>query len=121
MSSISDLDHKRIDAQVYKDKIVESHYISDASKGVRRKLHKKTWTFQRVIGSGTFGDVRLEVCDDGTEHAAKKLRYFDGKVEDKEYKKELLALVEFSKPKVRIQLVSLNFFKLMHIDLSTRK
>jgi hypothetical protein len=100
MSTLSDLDHKRINAQVHGNRIIETHYLSDPSKGIRRRPYIKTWTVQRVIGSGAFGDVRLETCEDGTARAVKKLRSVDGSLEDKEYEKELLALVEFSKPKV---------------------
>ncbi len=100
-SYLSDLEHKRIEARVHKDRVTETYYISDSSQGARRKAQKKTWKVERIIGSGTFGEVRLEVCDEGKERAVKKIRTAGAALKVKECEKELKALLEFSKPKVR--------------------
>jgi hypothetical protein len=111
-SYLSDLEHKRIEARVHRDRVTETYFISDVRKGIRRKAEKKTWRVKEVIGRGSFGQVRLEVCEDGQntarERAVKKINLglaSAGNKRDKDtlrarqYENELKALLEFSKPK----------------------
>lgn len=112
-SYLSDLEHKRIEARVHRDRVTESYFISDIRKGIRRKVEKKTWKVKEVIGRGSFGQVRLEVCEDGEnttrERAVKKItldlavagnRGDKDTLKARKYENELKALLEFSKPKV---------------------
>jgi ribosomal protein L15 len=100
MSYLSDFERKRIKASVYDHIVLETHYISDPVKGIRRKPQIKKWRVGKLIGSGAFGEVRLETCEDGTNRAVKKIKDVGGSFKMKKYEKELLALLEFSKPKV---------------------
>ncbi len=92
--------------------MTETHFITDIGKGIRRKA-EKTWRVKELIGHGSFGQVRLEVCDDGQsiarERALKKItlssaisgnKIDKGSLRAKQYENELKALLEFSKPKV---------------------
>jgi len=115
-SYLSDLEHKRIEARVHRDRVTETYFISDIRKGIRRKAEKKTWRVKEVIGRGSFGQVRLEVCEDEQnavrERAVKKITLdltSTGNKRDKDtlrtrqYENELKALLEFSKPKVCVR------------------
>lgn len=101
MSHVSDLDHRRLDATVYPDCVVEVHRISDISRGLRKVLVTKIWRTERVLGRGTFGEVHLQVQDREPElRRAVKVILTHGRMSDVDCKRELTALLEFTKPKV---------------------
>ena len=67
MSHISDRDHRRIEATILPDCIVESHQISDAARGLRRVRITNLWRTERALGHGAFGEVLLQALDNDTE------------------------------------------------------
>jgi len=99
----SDIDHWCINASVYKDRVEEVHYLSDPKRNVRRMQQIKTWHVAQLIGRGGIGDVRLEINrEDGEVRAVKRMVMLNQNLSNSEFEKELEALLEFSKPKVRL-------------------
>lgn len=97
----SELEHWRINATVYKERVEEHSYISDPAKQIRRKLHTRVWHIEQVLGRGGFGEVRLERNKtDGQVRAVKRITRIGAAVNEMEWERELKALLEFSKPKV---------------------
>lgn len=97
----SDADHWQINATVYKDRVEETHYITDPARNIRREPVTKIWDVGDLLGRGTFGDVRLEMNrDDGKVRAVKRIVLAGTDMSNDEYMKELKALLEFTKPKV---------------------
>lgn len=101
MSHVSELDHRRLDATVYPDCVVEVHRISDISRGLRKVPITKIWLTERILGRGTFGEVHLQSQDRQPDNKrAVKVISTQGRMSDVECKRELTALLEFTKPKV---------------------
>jgi serine/threonine protein kinase len=101
MSSKSDIDHWYINATVYKDRVEEIHYITDAARNIRRRPQTRVWQVQQSLGRGGFGEVRLERSkEDGKARAVKRIATTNTALSNSECEKELKALLEFSKPKV---------------------
>lgn len=101
IASKTDVQHLYINATVYKDRVEETHYITDPARNIRRRPQTKVWQTERILGYGSFGDVRLEKnIEDGKERAVKKIRTRNKALSNNECEKELKALLEFSKPKV---------------------
>ena len=100
MAHVSDSDHRKIEATILPDCVVESHQISDAARGLRRVQITKLWRTERVLGHGAFGEVLLQSLDNDTEkkRALKVIRGL-GVTQD-EFQRELTAMIEFTKPKV---------------------
>lgn len=95
-----DIDHWRIDAIVFKDRVEEIHYISDPARNVRRQQKKISWDVEKFLGRGGFGEVRLERNkEDGQARAVKRITTASNFLSNSECTKELRALLEFSKPK----------------------
>jgi calcium/calmodulin-dependent protein kinase I len=107
MASKSDIDHWQINATVYTDRIEEVHYITDSSRNIRQHPETKVWMIQRYLGSGGFGEVRLEKnIEDGEVRAVKRNMIKGTDMSSDEYRKEIKALLEFSKPKlIQIRIV----------------
>lgn len=111
LSSKSDLDHWRISATVYKDRVEEQRYITDTARGIRRRQYTKVWYDDELLGRGGFGEVRLQKSEtssgsgsgrgDAETRAVKRIPLAGKGWSDRECEKELKALLEFSKPKVR--------------------
>ena len=100
MSHISDSDHRKLEATVLPDCMVESHQISDAARGLRRVHVTKLWRTERVLGYGTFGEVLLQALDNDIEKK-RALKVIRGvKMTPDEFQRELTAMIEFTKPKV---------------------
>ena len=105
MSHFSDSDHRRIEATIYPDYcVVESHLISDASRGWRRVPVTKVWRTERLLGHGGFGAVHLQSqdSDKDTKRALKIIPTKGVKLSLKDCERELTAMIEFAKPKVDI-------------------
>lgn len=101
MAAKTDIQHLLVDATVYEDRVEERHYITDPSRNIRRRPYTKVWQTDRILGHGSFGDVRLERNkEDGKERAVKKIRTMGTSLSSVDFEKELKALLEFSKPKV---------------------
>jgi hypothetical protein len=101
MSHVSDFDHRRLDATVYPDCVVEVHRISDIAQGLRKAAVTKIWRTECVLGRGAFGEVHLQVQDkDAQSKRALKVIPTRGRMSSVECERELTALIEFSKPKV---------------------
>lgn len=111
MSYLPDLDHCKLEA-VFPDtedeedeerQVLHYEYASPAQCGLQSTRIVRRWCRQELLGSGSFGDVWLEVMEDqpDVKRAVKviqKKRMKDAKID---YTKELKALAEFSKAKVR--------------------
>jgi len=96
----SDIEHWHINATVFKDRVEETHYISDPARNVRRRPNKTIWQVERLLGRGGFGEVRLERNkEDGKARAVKRIATTSATLSKSECEKELKALLEFSKPK----------------------
>lgn len=101
MSHISDSDHRKIEATVQPYCVVELHQISDATQGLRKVQVTKLWRTERIIGHGTFGEVWLQALDNDTRKK-RALKVIHGvKMTPEECQRELIAMIEFSKPRVR--------------------
>ena len=103
MSTISDSEHRRLDAVVYHDyRVEETHLISDASKGLRKVPQTIVWLKERFLGGGGFGKVYLQVreSDKNAKRALKVIQKAEWKLDSTDFERELMAMIEFSKPKV---------------------
>ena len=100
MSHISDSDHRKLEATILPDCVVESHQITDTARGWRRKQITKLWRTERILGRGGFGEVLLQALDNDTEkkRALKVIRGVN--MTQDECQRELTAMIEFTKPKV---------------------
>ena len=107
MSYLPDLANCKLEAVFPADKdeegqVLHYEYTSSAKSGPRSNRIVKRWRRQELLGSGSFGDVWLEVMENqpDTKRAVKviqKRRMKDAKID---YTKELKALAEFSRAKV---------------------
>jgi calcium/calmodulin-dependent protein kinase I len=101
MTSKSDIEHWHINAKVYKDRVEEIHYITDPARNIRRKPQTEVWQVKQFLGRGGFGAVRLEENkEDSKKRAVKRIQTTTTSLSNSHFKKELKALLEFSKPKV---------------------
>lgn len=101
MSHVTDFDHRRLDAMVYSDCIVEVHRVSDIALGLRKVAVTKIWRTERILGRGAFGEVQLQVQDkDPESKRALKVIPTRERMSNAECERELTALIEFTKPKV---------------------
>jgi serine/threonine protein kinase len=111
MSYLSDFEHTKLDAQVYPEGVVfQKYYISDPISGRRRVPKTKVWKVERLLGKGSYGEVRLEVYSEGNERRAVKRIWARGSTFKVAYERELKALLEFSKPKYKESAVFVEFF-----------
>lgn len=109
MSYLSDFEHTKLDAQVFPGCVVQKHYISSATSGQRRVPITKVWKIEKLLGKGTFGEVRLEIHAEQNEQRAVKRIWTTGTEFKKSYERELKALLEFSKPKYKESAVFVEF------------
>lgn len=102
MSHVSDTDHCRLDAIIRPDCIIESHEISDASRGWRRVPVTQIWRTVRLLGRGGFGEVHLQSLDSdkNTQRALKIISTRGLTMSEADCQRELVAMMEFRKPKV---------------------
>ena len=113
MPPLSDLEHYEIETEILKDgnEVVNYEYITDARLGLRNAKVELRWYRQANIGQGSSSDVWLEVQRGNPEakravKAISKRRLLENNVD---YKRELKALTEFSKPKYRQKGVFVDF------------
>lgn len=100
MSHVSDSDHRRLEVTILPDCIVESHQISDVTRGLRKVQITKVWRTEGVLGRGAFGEVLLQALDNDLEKK-RALKVIHGvKMTPDECQRELTAMIEFTKPKV---------------------
>jgi hypothetical protein len=101
----SDIEHWYINATVYKDRVEEIHYITDPARNIRRRPQTRVWQVEQSLGRGGFGEVRLEKSkEDGKARAVKRIATTSTTLSNSECEKELKALLEFSKRKVKSNL-----------------
>jgi hypothetical protein len=81
--------------------VEEIHYITDPARNIRRRPQTKVWRIERFLGRGGFAEVRLEKREGGEVRAVKRIPTASENLSINECEKELKALLEFSKPKVR--------------------
>ena len=82
-------------------------HVSDPAKGIWRVRTEEKWTHVRDLGSGTYGDVRLEECTmgpcQGRFRAVKELRKPAASVLKTSLSGELKAIFKFSHERVTIK------------------
>jgi hypothetical protein len=103
MSPVSESEHCKIEAKVDNQyNVVENHEISDPSRGLRRVPVRVVWQAERLIGQGGFAKVYLQYREGNADkkRALKVIQAMGQKMSDEECRRELLALIEFTKPKV---------------------
>jgi serine/threonine protein kinase len=97
----TDIDHWKINATVYKDRVEEAHYITDPARNIAPSLQTKVWKVQKYLGRGAFGEVRLEENLAGKEaRAVKRIITESTDLNSEHCEREIKALLEFSKPEV---------------------
>lgn len=101
MSHFSDTDHCRLEVIVHPDCIIESHEISDASRGWRRVPVTKVWRTERLLGRGGFGEVHLQSLesDKDAKRAVKVIPTRGLTMSEADCQRELVPMMEFRKPK----------------------
>jgi calcium/calmodulin-dependent protein kinase I len=103
MSHFSDSDHRRLDAKVFPDNtVVESDEISDVARGLRRVPVTRVWRTERLLGEGGYGQVHLQF-QEGDKDAKRALKIIPTrgmKLSLTDCQRELMAMIEFTKPKV---------------------
>jgi hypothetical protein len=103
MPHVSDSDHRRLEAVVFADHcVVESHQISDASRGLRRVPVTRVWRTERLLGRGGYGEVHLQ-SQESNKNAKRALKVIPTrgvKLSLEDCQRELTAMIEFTKPKV---------------------
>jgi hypothetical protein len=80
-------------------RILQDNNYSTADRSTRNSRVDKRWVRQECLGRGSFGEVWLEVREG--EPCAKRAVKEIQKTRDFDYMKEVQAMVEFSKIKVR--------------------
>jgi hypothetical protein len=63
MSHVSDSDHCRLEAVVFPDSVVESHQISDASRGLSKSPAHESMANRASTRPSGFGEVHLQSQD----------------------------------------------------------
>jgi hypothetical protein len=116
MNAESDLlDHFKLEADIHPDFVLHTSYEGHRTGTRRKQKVEKKWYIWRQLGSGFFGEVRLEV-DSPDERLADTRAV---KVLDKnrlrahgiDYKRELTALAKFAKAQVRSALITAQKFR----------
>ena len=109
MTFLPNLAHCKLEAVFPEDQdeeeegqVLHYEYISSAKSGPQSSKIVKRWRRQELLGSGSFGDVWLEVLQDQPDmkravKVVQKRKMKDAKID---YTKELKALAEFSRAKV---------------------
>lgn len=111
MSFRTDLDHCKLEAVFTtgeeEERVLHYEYISNSALGIRKARVEKKWLRKGCLGRGSFGDVWLEEREDkpDVKRAVKEIRREMVRGMGADWVKELGALVEFSKTKVRMLLV----------------
>lgn len=100
MSRNSLADHWKIRATVYDDRVEEIHLITDRERNIRRQERKVVWHRDKILGRGTYGEVRLELNRENKKLRAVKRITTNVAPNHNGYPEELKALLEFSQPKV---------------------
>ena len=113
MPPLSDLDHYKIETEILGDgnEVVSYEYVTNGRLGLRNAKFEQRWYRQANLGQGSSSDVWLEIQKDKSESkravkAISKRRLLENKVD---YRRELKALTEFSKPKYRQKGVFVDF------------
>lgn len=103
MPPLSDLDHYKIETDILGDgnEVVSYDYVTSSALGLRRVKREQRWCRVAKIGQGSSSDVWLEIQKGNSESkravkSISKRRLLENKVD---YRRELKALTEFSKPK----------------------
>ena len=91
------LDHFKLEAEFLPGCTEHTTYRSDRAQGLRKVKIVKRWTKRQGIGAGSFGEVWLEVEDDGSERAVKKISKSKCTLNRIDYVKELAAMAVLSK------------------------
>jgi hypothetical protein len=116
MSLADDLSDDKLETTIRKnpERVFHVEYTSDLARGLKKVAVVKKWSPQRHLGAGSFGTVRLEQLEDDSGKLGRDSGVYRAvKILDKiqlarlkiDYKKELLALSKFSKPKVGIHII----------------
>ena len=100
--SLDLIEHFRQDAVITRECITHIEYRACRARGIRKEKVEKRWYRERTIGHGAFGRVWLEVTREDDDVQKRALKIIDKSRMlslNVDYKKELLALLKFSKTK----------------------
>lgn len=109
MALSQDLDDYKLEAEINRslNLVVHRHERADWARGLRKVVVEEKWSMREgVLGAGSFGTVHLQrrqTVNKGSrlkERAVKQLRKSDMERTQVDFRKELLALVKFSRAKV---------------------
>ncbi|RFU35445.1 hypothetical protein B7463_g863, partial [Scytalidium lignicola] len=105
-------------ATVRPDCIIEYHEISDTSRGWRRVPVTKVWRTERLLGRGGFGEVHLQSLesDKNAKRALKVIPTRGLTMSEADCQRELIAMMEFRKPKFKEAAVFVHFFGWFRTD-----
>ena len=113
MPPLSDLDHYKIETEILGNgrEVVSYEYRTDVGLGIRNERLEQRWYRIANLGQGSSSDVWLEIRKGKTDSkravkAISKRRLLETEVD---YRRELKALTEFSKPKYRQKGVFVDF------------
>ena len=113
MPPLSDLDHYKIETEILGNgkEVVNYEYRTDVALGIRNERFEQRWYRNANLGQGSSSNVWLEIQKGKVESqravkAISKRRLLETMVD---YRSELKALVEFSKPKYRQKGVFVDF------------
>ena len=105
-SAASDsLAHFKLEAEIFPTYTSHISHKTDRARGRRKEKVEKRWYKDKVLGHGSFGEVYLEVCrqEDNTvdTRAVKRVEKAKMRSWKVDYKRELIALAQFSKVQVQ--------------------
>jgi hypothetical protein len=100
----------KLDTTFCVDHVLHTTYLIDLGLSLHKAAVEKKWFPKQELGAGTFGTVRLQSTDKGEQRAVKAIRKTLALKYRVDHKRELAALAEFSRAKVRQVLYHLEVF-----------
>ncbi|KAF7856295.1 hypothetical protein EAF04_009823 [Stromatinia cepivora] len=111
MSILGNLNDWKLQTSFDGPNFIHTSYQADWENGRRRKEIVEEWQNEGTLGHGGFGKVSLqgEVNGDG-KRAVKELKKYKMRRDGVDYKKELVALIQFSREEFAREKVFVQFF-----------
>ena len=113
MPPLSDFDYYKIETKILEDgnEVVSYEYRTDVGLGLRNAKFECRWSRQADLGGRSSSDVWLEIQKGNPESkravkAISRRKLLENKIDDR---RELKALIEFSKPKYRQRGIFVDF------------
>jgi hypothetical protein len=109
-SFLFNFEHAQLEAKIPSGVVVTTSYVSDPIRGQRSVPEVEVWWFERYLGQGSFGEVRLEVCAEENNKLRVVKQTWAGSAFKVQYERETRALLEFSKLKYKESAVFVESF-----------